>query len=91
MQPTDVDLWEVNEAFAAVVVATIDTLGIDPERVNADGGAIALGHPLGASGFRLVLTLARQMRERGAETGVTAICGGGGQGQAVLLRRVAAP
>jgi len=85
--PDDVDLWEVNEAFAGVVVATARELGLDPARVNVNGGAIALGHPLGASGFRIVLTLALEMRRRDAELGVAAICGGGGQGQAVLLRR----
>ncbi|HYH32858.1 MAG TPA: acetyl-CoA C-acyltransferase [Pseudonocardia sp.] len=83
----DVDLWEINEAFAAVVLATARDLDLDPDRINVNGGAIALGHPLGASGFRLVLTLAHEMRRRGAGLGVAAICGGGGQGGAILLRR----
>jgi acetyl-CoA C-acetyltransferase len=87
LTPADVDLWEINEAFAAVVLATERDLGLDHDRVNVNGGAIALGHPLGASGFRLVLTLAHEMRRRGAEHGVAAICGGGGQGGAILLRR----
>jgi acetyl-CoA C-acetyltransferase len=82
----DVDLWEINEAFACVVLASMAQLGLDPSRVNVNGGAIALGHPLAASGFRLVLTLAYEMRDRQLEHGVAAICGGGGQGQAVLLR-----
>jgi len=87
MTPGDVDRWEINEAFAAVALASMIDLGIDHARLNVNGGAIALGHPLGASGFRLLLTLALEMRRSGAETGVAAICGGGGQGQAVLLRR----
>jgi acetyl-CoA C-acetyltransferase len=85
---SQIDLWEINEAFAGVALATMRELGIDHSRVNVNGGAIALGHPLGASGFRLILTLASEMRLRGAELGVAAICGGGGQGQAMLLRLV---
>jgi len=87
LTPGDVDLWEINEAFGAVVLATMRDLEIHHERVNVNGGAIAVGHPLGGSGFRLVLTLAYEMRRRGAELGVAAICGGGGQGGALLLRR----
>jgi acetyl-CoA C-acetyltransferase len=83
----DVDLWEINEAFAGVAVAAIRELGIDPARVNAQGGAVALGHPLAASGFRLLLTLAHQMRRGGATLGVATMCGGGGQGEALLVRR----
>jgi acetyl-CoA C-acetyltransferase len=87
LTPGDVDLWEINEAFAGVVLASAQDLGIDLERVNVNGGAIAIGHPLGGSGFRLVLDLACEMRRSGAEIGVAAICGGGGQGQALMLRR----
>jgi acetyl-CoA C-acetyltransferase len=87
LEPEDVDLWEINEAFAGVAVASIRDLGIDPEKVNAQGGAVALGHPLAASGFRLLLTLAHQMRRTDATLGVATMCGGGGQGEAVLLRR----
>ncbi|GAA5133310.1 acetyl-CoA C-acyltransferase [Pseudonocardia adelaidensis] len=87
LTPRDVDLWEINEAFGAVVLASMRDLEIDHERVNVNGGAIAVGHPLGGSGFRLVLTLAHEMRRRGAALGVAAICGGGGQGGALLLRR----
>jgi acetyl-CoA C-acetyltransferase len=83
---SDVDLWEINEAFAGVVLASAQELDLDPERVNVNGGAVALGHPLAASGFRLVLTLAYELRRRGRELGVAAICGGGGQGEAILLR-----
>ena len=86
LTPADVGLWEINEAFAGVVLASGRELGLDPERVNVNGGAVALGHPLGASGFRLLQTLAVEMTLRGTELGVAAICGGGGQGQAVLLR-----
>jgi acetyl-CoA C-acetyltransferase len=84
----DVDLWEINEAFAGVALASIDALGIDAERVNVNGGAIAVGHPLAASGFRLVLTLAMELQRRGATHGIATLCGGGGQGEAVLLRRL---
>jgi acetyl-CoA C-acetyltransferase len=82
----DVDLWEINEAFAGVVLASVDALGIDVECVNVNGGAVALGHPLAASGLRLVLTLAFELRRRGGGLGVATLCGGGGQGEAVLLR-----
>ena len=86
LTPADIGLWVINEAFAGVVLASARELGLDPERVNVNGGAVALGHPLGASGFRLLQTLAVEMTLRGTELGVAAICGGGGQGQAVLLR-----
>jgi acetyl-CoA C-acetyltransferase len=84
----DIDLWEINEAFAGVAVASIDALGIDPERVNVNGGAIAVGHPLAATGFRLVLTLALELQRRGGGLGLATLCGGGGQGEAMLLRVV---
>ena len=87
IKPGDIDLWEINEAFAGVAVASIRDLGLDPDKVNAQGGAVALGHPLAASGFRLLLTLAHQMRRTDAHLGVATMCGGGGQGEAVLLRR----
>ena len=82
----DIGLWEINEAFAGVVLASARDLDLDLGQVNVNGGAIALGHPLGASGFRLLQTLAVEMSLRRTELGVAAICGGGGQGQAVLLR-----
>ena len=81
----DIGLWEINEAFAGVVLASARDLGIDLDRVNVNGGAIALGHPLAASGFRILMTLATEMRLRQQEFGVVTICGGGGQGQAILL------
>jgi acetyl-CoA acyltransferase len=84
----DLDTAELNEAFAAQSLAVIDQLGIDPERVNPDGGAIALGHPLGCSGARIVTTLAHRMRREGQRRGLAAMCVGVGQGTAVLLEAV---
>jgi acetyl-CoA C-acetyltransferase len=85
---SDVDLFEINEAFAAVGVASIAELGISDEIVNVNGGAIALGHPIGMSGNRLALTLLHELRRRGGGMGATALCGGGGQGDALVLRTV---
>ena len=82
----DIDLFEINEAFAAVSVASMADLGLDADRVNVNGGAIALGHPIGASGNRLALTLAHELRRRGGGVGAAALCGGGGQGDALVLR-----
>jgi acetyl-CoA C-acetyltransferase len=86
MSVTDLGLLEVNEAFAAVALHVTRMLGIDEELVNVNGGAVALGHPIGVSGARLVLTLANEMRRRGVEHGAATICGGGGQGDALVLR-----
>ncbi|MFC9664063.1 acetyl-CoA C-acetyltransferase [Nocardia sp. NPDC127606] len=83
---TDLDLVEINEAFAAVGIASTRDLGVDPERVNVNGGAIALGHPIGMSGARITLHLALELRRRGGGVGVAALCGGGGQGDALILR-----
>jgi acetyl-CoA acyltransferase 2 len=82
----DIDLWEINEAFAGQYLAVEKDLGLDRERVNVNGGAIALGHPLGATGARLVLTLALELRRRGRAYGIASACIGGGQGIAILLR-----
>ena len=82
----DLDLLEINEAFAAVVIQSMLDLGVGPERVNVNGGAIAMGHPIGASGARIALHLACELRRRGGGTGAAALCGGGGQGDALLLR-----
>ena len=82
----DVDLFEINEAFAAVVLASMNDLGIPHDVVNVNGGAIAFGHPIGASGNRVLLTLIRELQRRGGGTGAAALCGGGGQGDAVLVR-----
>lgn len=82
----DLDLFEINEAFAAVAVASMRDLGIDDSIVNVNGGAIALGHPVGMSGARLVLTLVNELRRRGGGLGAAALCGGGGQGDAAIVR-----
>ncbi|MEM7092045.1 MAG: acetyl-CoA C-acyltransferase [Actinomycetota bacterium] len=82
----DLSLYEINEAFAAVAAAAIDDHGITFDDVNVNGGAVALGHPIGASGNRLVLTLAHELRRRGGGTAAAALCGGGGQGDAVIIR-----
>jgi acetyl-CoA acyltransferase len=84
----DIDLVELNEAFAAQALACIDELGLDPQRVNTRGGAIALGHPLGASGARIVATLAHAMRDSGSRLGLATLCVGFGQGMAMILERV---
>ena len=82
----DLTVVEINEAFASVGIQSIKELGVDPEIVNPNGGAIALGHPIGASGARLVLSLAHELKARGGGLGAAALCGGGGQGDALLLR-----
>ncbi|MGH3856591.1 MAG: acetyl-CoA C-acetyltransferase [Pseudonocardiaceae bacterium] len=86
IEVSDLDIVEINEAFAAVGVVSTRKLGIDPERVNPNGGAIALGHPIGASGARLALHLAMELRRRGGGVGAASLCGGGGQGDALILR-----
>jgi acetyl-CoA C-acetyltransferase len=87
LSASDLGLVEINEAFAAVPIHSTRLLGVDEETVNVNGGAVALGHPIGASGARIVLTLLMEMRRRGVELGGAAICGGGGQGDALVLRR----
>jgi len=84
----DMSLFEINEAFAAVGIASMADLGISDEIVNVNGGAIALGHPIGMSGNRLALTILHELRRRGGGTGAAALCGGGGQGDAIILRTV---
>src|SRR5690348_2861432 len=86
IDPTDLDLVEINEAFAAVGIASTRELGLDPAKVNVNGGAIAVGHPLGMSGARLVLHLALELNRRGGGVGAAALCGGGGQGDALIVR-----
>jgi acetyl-CoA C-acetyltransferase len=83
--PADVDLWEINEAFASVTLNSIRMLDIDEEKVNVNGGAVAIGHPIGASGARIIGTLVHELRRRGGGLGVAAICSGGGQGDAVVV------
>jgi acetyl-CoA C-acetyltransferase len=85
IDPKDLDVVELNEAFAAVGIVSTRELGIDPEKVNPNGGAIALGHPVGMSGARVVLDVALELRRRGAKVGAAALCGGGGQGDALIL------
>ncbi|HZI45213.1 MAG TPA: acetyl-CoA C-acyltransferase, partial [Ilumatobacter sp.] len=82
----DLALFELNEAFAAVGIASARELGISMDIVNVNGGAIALGHPIGMSGNRLALTLLHELRRRGGGLGAAALCGGGGQGDAIILR-----
>ena len=84
---TDLDLVDINEAFAAVALNVTRMLQLDEERVNVNGGAVAIGHPIGASGARLVLTVAHELKRRGLRTGADALCGGGGQGDALIIRR----
>jgi acetyl-CoA C-acetyltransferase len=85
MAPTDFDLVEINEAFAAQAVADMRALDLDPARVNVNGGAIALGHPIGASGARVLVTLLHTLRDRGLATGVTTLCLGGGEAVALAV------
>jgi acetyl-CoA C-acetyltransferase len=89
LDPHDLGLIEINEAFAAVSLNAARMLGADEDIVNVNGGAVALGHPIGATGARLVLTLAHEMRRRGVEYGGATLCGGGGQGDALVIRRPA--
>ena len=86
ISPADLDVVEINEAFAAVGIASTRKLGIDPAKVNVNGGAIAVGHPLGMSGARIVLHLALELKRRGGGVGAAALCGGGGQGDALILK-----
>ena len=86
MALADIDLFEINEAFAAVGLASVDDLGLDEDKVNVNGGAIALGHPVGMSGTRVALTALLELRRRGGGLGCAASCSGGGQGDAVILR-----
>ncbi len=87
MKADQVDLWEINEAFAVVVLYTLREFGIEPSKVNVHGGAIAIGHPLGASGARLLGTLARELQETKKDHGIATLCVGGGQGFSILLER----
>jgi acetyl-CoA C-acetyltransferase len=87
LKPSQLELMEINEAFSAVALTSMHMLNIDPERVNVNGGAVALGHPIGASGARILLTLAKQMKRQNAKYGAAAICSGTGQGDCVILSR----
>ncbi|QOR66546.1 acetyl-CoA C-acetyltransferase [Cytobacillus suaedae] len=82
----EIDLFEVNEAFAAVTLASGKIAGLDPEKVNVNGGAVALGHPIGASGARIIITLIHELKRRGGGIGIASICSGGGQGDAIMIQ-----
>ena len=86
LQPGDIDVWEINEAFASVTLNSMRMLGIEEDRVNVNGGAVALGHPIGASGARIIGSLVLELRRRGGGLGCAAICSGGGQGDALIVR-----
>jgi acetyl-CoA C-acetyltransferase len=86
LDPTALDLYEINEAFAAVGLASADDLGLDESKINVNGGAVALGHPVGMSGTRLAITALHELRRRGGGVAAVALCGGGGQGDAAILR-----
>ena len=85
LKVADIDLFEINEAFANVALTAARRLGVDPERVNVNGGAVAIGHPIGASGARIVVALVNELRRRGGGLGLAAICSGGGQGDAIIV------
>jgi acetyl-CoA C-acetyltransferase len=86
LEASQIDLWEINEAFASVTLQSIRLLGIDEDRVNVNGGAVALGHPIGASGARILASLVHELRRRGGGLGCAAICSGGAQGDAIIVR-----
>ena len=86
LQPGDIDLWEINEAFASVTLNSLRMLGIEEEHVNVNGGAVAIGHPIGASGARIISALINELRRRGGGYGCAAICSGGGQGDAIIVK-----
>ncbi len=86
IEVNQIDLFEINEAFAAVALVSSKELGVTADRVNVNGGAIALGHPIGMSGARIVLHLAMELKRRGGGLGAAALCGGGGQGDALIIR-----
>jgi acetyl-CoA acetyltransferase len=88
LKPSDIGLWEINEAFAAQVLACNTDLGIDEERLNVNGGAVAIGHPLGCSGARLTVTLVHEMVRRGSPLGIATMCIGIGQGIATVFEQI---
>jgi acetyl-CoA C-acetyltransferase len=88
MSVGDIDLWEINEAFATVPLKTMRDLSIDPDRVNVNGGAIALGHPIGATGVMLLQTVLDELERRDLSTGLVVMCTGGGMGTATIVERV---
>ncbi len=89
LQPSDIELWEINEAFAGQILGVVRELGLDREKLNVNGGAIALGHPLAATGTRCTLTLLKEMRRRNVRYGLAGACIGGGQGIALVVESAA--
>jgi acetyl-CoA C-acetyltransferase len=89
LSTADVDLFEINEAFAAVPVAAVKLLGLDPDRVNVNGSGCSLGHPVAATGARMLVTLVHELRRRGGGIGVAAMCAGGGMGSATVIEVLA--
>ena len=87
MKHTDIDLWEINEAFSVVAMAAIDDLKIPPSKVNIYGGAVALGHPIGASGARILTTLIHGMGRTSSNLGLASLCIGGGEASAIIVKR----
>jgi acetyl-CoA C-acetyltransferase len=87
-QPSEVDLYEINEAFAVVAMAATQDLGLDPERVNVNGGATALGHPIGATGARILTTLIHALQARGKRRGIASLCIGGGEATAIAIELI---
>jgi acetyl-CoA C-acetyltransferase len=88
LKASDIDIWEINEAFAPVTMAAIDDFKIDMEKVNVNGGAIAIGHPIGASGARIFTTLLHAMKNKNAKLGLATLCIGGGEASAVIVERI---
>ena len=88
MEVNDIDLWEINEAFAPVVMSVIDDYNLDPGKININGGAIALGHPIGASGARILTTLIHSLNQRDLSIGLATLCIGGGEASALIVERV---
>ncbi len=86
LKAEDIDVWEINEAFASVTLNSMRMLGIDEDKVNVNGGAVALGHPIGATGARILGSIVYELRRRGGGLGCTAICSGGGQGDALIVK-----
>jgi acetyl-CoA C-acetyltransferase len=88
LKPEEIDFWEINEAFSIVPMYAIQELGLDPDKINVKGGAVAIGHPLSASGPRLTGTVSRILQEKGGKYGAATMCGGGGQGTTVIVEKI---
>jgi acetyl-CoA C-acetyltransferase len=88
MEPSDIDYFELNEAFSVVGLANMKILGLDPEKVNVNGGAVSLGHPLGSSGSRIIVTLINVLKQNGGKIGAAGICNGGGGASAMVIELI---